>query len=170
MQTTSFSVCFGMFSSLITKHNSRHNHHNHGCRRQKWPPSIPHEALRSTLTLRMNRLQPPKFADVILGGLRVCMALKALLCSGDDELPQHRSVLRAIRTLNPPKNYMRKFGGLSPIHTLCRHGAQGLMWGTRGPFLPATVMVGYGCVRWCWPLEANIRSTHCRNSNNCLRK
>jgi hypothetical protein len=27
-----------------------------------------------------------------LGGLRVFMALKALLCSGDDESPQHRSV------------------------------------------------------------------------------
>jgi hypothetical protein len=32
------------------------------------------------------------------------MALKALLCSGDDELPQHQSVLRAIHTLNSPKN------------------------------------------------------------------
>ncbi len=34
------------------------------------------------------------------------MALKALLCSGDDESPQHRSVLRAIHTLNSPKNYI----------------------------------------------------------------
>jgi hypothetical protein len=30
------------------------------------------------------------------GGLRVCMALKVLLCSNDDESPQHWSVLRAI--------------------------------------------------------------------------
>jgi hypothetical protein len=31
----------------------------------------------------------------------VCMALKVLICSGDDELPQHWSVLRAIiHTLN----------------------------------------------------------------------
>jgi hypothetical protein len=74
------------------------------------------------------------------------MALKALLCSGDDELPQYRSVLRAINTLNSPKNYTRLLRGLSPIHSTHWHGAQGLMWSTRGPFLPAAAMVGYGCV------------------------
>jgi hypothetical protein len=73
------------------------------------------------------------------------MALKALLCSGDDELPQHRSVLRAIHTLNSPKNYIRLLGGLSSIHSMCWHGAQGLIWGTRGPFPLAAAMVGYGC-------------------------
>ncbi len=74
------------------------------------------------------------------------MALKVLLCSGDDELPQHWSVLRAIHTLNRPKNYTRLLGGLSPIDLMHRRGAQGLMWGARGPFLPAMAMVGYGCV------------------------
>jgi hypothetical protein len=74
------------------------------------------------------------------------MALKALLCSGDNELPQHQSVLRAINTLNSPKNYIRLLGGLSPIHLMNRLGAQGLMWGTRGPFPPAAAMGGYGCV------------------------
>jgi hypothetical protein len=74
------------------------------------------------------------------------MALKVLLCSGDDELPQHRSVLRAINTLNSPKNYIRLLGVLSSIHLARRHRAQGLMHGTRGPFLPAAAMVGYGCV------------------------
>ncbi len=92
------------------------------------------------------------------------MALKALLCSGDDESPQHRSVLRAIHTLNSPENYSRLFGGLSPIHTLHQRGAQGLMWGTRGPFPPAAVMVSYGCVGRCWQLEANVRSTYSRIS------
>ncbi len=81
-----------------------------------------------------------------LGGLRVFMALKVLFCSGDDESPQHRSVLRAIHTLNSPKNYIRKLGGLLPIHLMHRRGAQGLMWGTTGQFLPAAAMVGYGCV------------------------
>ncbi len=81
-----------------------------------------------------------------LGGLRVFMALKVLLCSGDDELPKHQSVLRAIHTLNSPKNYIRKLGGLSPIHSTRLRGAQGLMWGTRGQFLPVVAMVGYGCV------------------------
>ncbi len=98
------------------------------------------------------------------------MALKVPLCSSDDVLPQHRSVLRAIHTLNKPKNYIRLLRGLSPIHTTCRRGAQGLMWGARGPFLPAVAMVGYSCVVHCWPLEANVRSTYYRNSNNCLWK
>jgi hypothetical protein len=74
------------------------------------------------------------------------MALKVLLCSGDDELPQHWSVLRAILTLNSPQNYIRKLGGLLPIHLMRRRGAQGLMWGARGPFSPAAAMVGYCCV------------------------
>jgi hypothetical protein len=74
------------------------------------------------------------------------MALKALLCSGDDESPQHRSVLRAINTLNSPKIFIRLLGGLLPINLTHWRGAQGLMWGTRGPFPPAAAMVGYGCV------------------------
>jgi hypothetical protein len=77
-----------------------------------------------------------------LEGLRVFMALKALLCSGNDESPQHRSVLRAIHTLNSPKNYIRLLGGLLPIHLTHWHGAQGLIWGARGPFLLAAAMVG----------------------------
>jgi hypothetical protein len=89
---------------------------------------------------------PPSLRMYSLGGLRVFMALKALLCSSDDELPQHRSVLRAINTLNSPKKYIRLLGGLLPIHSMRRRGAQGLMWGTRGKFPPAAAMVGYGCV------------------------
>jgi hypothetical protein len=76
----------------------------------------------------------------------VFMALKALLCSRDDESPQHWSVLRAMHTLSSPKNYIRKLRGVLAIHLMRRHGAQGLMWGTRGPFPPAVAMVGYGCV------------------------
>ncbi len=107
---------------------------------------------------------------VQIGGLRVCSTLKALLCSGNDELPQHWSVLRATHTLNIPKNYIRLPGGLSPIHLTHWRGVQGLMWGTRGPYLLAATMVGYSCVGQCWLLETYIRSTYCRNSKNCLRK
>jgi hypothetical protein len=74
------------------------------------------------------------------------MALKVLLCSGNDESPQHWSVLRAINTLNSPKNNIRLLGGLSPIHSTHWRGVLGLMWGTRGPFPPTAAMVGYGCV------------------------
>jgi hypothetical protein len=74
------------------------------------------------------------------------MALKALLCSGNDELSQHQSVLRAINALNSPKKYICLLGGLLPIHSTRQRGAQGLMWGARGPFLPAAATVGFGCV------------------------
>ncbi len=102
---------------------------------------------------------PPSKGMYFLGGLRVCMALKVLLCSGNDELPQHWSVLGAIHTLNSPKNYTRLLGGLSPIHLTRQCGAQGLMWNTRGPFPPAATMVGYGCIGQCWPLKAYIGAT-----------
>jgi hypothetical protein len=61
---------------------------------------------------------PPSLRMYSLGGLRVFMALKALLCSGNDESPQHRSVLRATNTLNSPKKYICLLGGLSPIHLM----------------------------------------------------
>jgi hypothetical protein len=88
---------------------------------------------------------PPSLWMYFGGGLRVFMDLKALLCSGNDELPQHRSVLVTINTLNSPKSYIHLLGGLSPIHSTCRRRAKGLMWGTRGPFPLAAAMVGYGC-------------------------
>jgi hypothetical protein len=69
------------------------------------------------------------------------MALKTLRCCGDLSLPKQRSALRAINTLNPPKEYIRKLGGLSPIHLMHRRGAQGLMWGARGLIPPAAAMV-----------------------------
>ncbi len=119
---------------------------------------------------RMDGWQPLQQANIFWGGLMVCMALKALLCSGNDELPQHWSVLKVIHTVNSPKNYTGLLGGLSPIHSTHRRGAQGLMWDTRGPFPPAAAIVGYGGVGWCWPLEAYVRLTYCRNSKNCLQK
>ncbi len=66
---------------------------------------------------------PPSLRIYFLGGSRVFMDLKALLCSGDDELPQHQ------------------------------HGAKGLVWGTLGGhfcrrrlWLAMVVMVDVG--RW----------------------
>jgi hypothetical protein len=41
----------------------------------------------------------------------------------------------------PPKKYIRKLGRLSSIHLKPWPGAQGLMWGARGPFLLAAAMV-----------------------------
>jgi hypothetical protein len=69
------------------------------------------------------------------------MALKTLQCSGNSSSQEQGRTLRAINTLNPPPNYIRKLGGFLPIHSTCRRGAQGLMWGARGPFPPAAAMV-----------------------------
>jgi hypothetical protein len=69
------------------------------------------------------------------------MALKTLRCCGNASSQEQRSVLRAIQNSNPPKNYICLLGGLSPSHSKHRQGAQGLMWGTRGPFLLAAAMV-----------------------------
>jgi hypothetical protein len=108
---------------------------------------------------------PPSLRMYFGGGLRVSMALKALLCSGDDELPQHLSVLRAVHTLNSPKHYIRLLGGLLPIHSMHQHRVQGLMRGTRGPFPPAAAMVSCSCVDQCWSLEAYA---YCRNNNKIV--
>jgi hypothetical protein len=69
------------------------------------------------------------------------MALKILRCYGDASSLEQRSALRAIHTLTPPKKYIHKLRGLSPIHSMRQCGAQGLMWGARGPFLLAVAMV-----------------------------
>jgi hypothetical protein len=89
--------------------------------------------------------QPPKQADIFLGVLRVCMALKTLQCCGGASWPEQRSALRAMHTLNLPKIIPAASLGvchmLSPIHLMHRHGAQGLMWGSRGPFQLAAALV-----------------------------
>ena len=113
---------------------------------------------------------PPSKRMYFLGLLRVCMALKTLQCCGNASSLEQRSTLSAIHTLNPPPQYIRKLRGLLPIHSMHLRRAQGLMWGPSRAFLPAAAMVGYGCVGQCWPLEADVRLTYCRNSRNCLRK
>ncbi len=89
------------------------------------------------------------------------MALKTLRCCGDSSSLEQRSALRAINTLNPPKNHIRKLGGLSPIHSTRRRGAQGLMWVARGPFLPAAAMV----VVVVMPVVICAKATEKRNKN-----
>jgi hypothetical protein len=87
------------------------------------------------------------------------MALKALLCSGYDASPQHRSVLRAMHTLNTPKNYTRLLGKSFLIERGCQSRAQGLMWGARGPFLLAAAMMAMVVLinvgHWDWELMSD---------------
>ncbi len=104
---------------------------------------------------------PPSKRIYFLGLLRVFIALKTLRCCGDSSSPEQRSALRAINTLNPPKEYIRKLGGLLPIHSTCRRRAQGLMWGARGPFPLAAAMV----VAVVTPVMFCAKATEKRNKN-----
>ncbi len=88
------------------------------------------------------------------GGLRVCMAL---LCFGNYASPQHWSILRAIHTLNTPKNYIPLPGESSLSKRRCWSGAQGLMWGARGAFLRVAAMVAMVVfvIVGCWRLTSD---------------
>jgi hypothetical protein len=57
---------------------------------------------------------PPSKRYNFGGRVRGCMAIKVLLCSGNDALPQHQSVLRAIHPLTPPKIITACLGDLRP--------------------------------------------------------
>ncbi len=57
---------------------------------------------------------PPSKWIYFLGLLRVFMALKTLRCCGDSSLPEQRSALRAINTLNPTNNTSASSGGYCP--------------------------------------------------------
>jgi hypothetical protein len=114
------SVFIAFFSSLSTNHNWHHTAMaatgRNGPLAPHMRPCTPHRHIEW-----MDKKNPSKLMHV-LGELRVCMALKALLCSGNDESPQHQSVLRAIHTLNSPQKYTRLLGGdvTYPFNMLAR--------------------------------------------------
>ena len=140
-------MCFiYFFGSLSTQHNWRHNRHNHGRRWRKCPP--PH--MRYCAQRRHVEWMgddPPSLRMYFFGGLRVFMALKALLCSGDDASPQNRSVLRAMHTPTAPKIISACSGGYRP--SIQRVGAErkvscgglGVHFRRRRPWSAMVVMV-----------------------------
>jgi hypothetical protein len=70
------------------------------------------------------------------------MALKTLRCCVNALSPEQRSALRVIHTITPPpKKNICKLGGLSPILLKHQRGAQDIMWGARGPFLPMAAII-----------------------------
>jgi hypothetical protein len=89
----------------------------------------------------MDGQQPPKQVDIIFGAVEGVYGPQTLQCCGNASSPEQRSDLRATHTLNPPKKYICKLGGLLPIHLMRWCRVQGLMWGARGPFPPAAAMV-----------------------------
>ncbi len=68
------------------------------------------------------------------------MVLKTLQCCGNASSPEQRSALRGTHTLNPQKLHLLSQGVVAhPLEAAAQ--SAGLMWGTRGPFLPAVAMV-----------------------------
>jgi hypothetical protein len=61
----------------------------------------------------------------------------------------------------PPQRINLQARGLSPIHLTRQRGAQGLMWGARGPFPPAAAMV----VAVVMPVVFCAKATEKRNKN-----
>ncbi len=169
IKTTNFCVfCICQyFSSLSTKHNGRHNHHNHGHHQRKWPPSTPHEALRSVPMHWMDGRQPSELADVFGGGWGCAWPSKHSFVPA---MMLHHNIGVFWGPYTPstaPKIISACLGRCRPsIRCIgLEHKAScGALGG------PAAAMVCYGCVGWCWLLEADVRSTYCRNSNNCWQK
>ncbi len=84
---------------------------------------------------------PPSLPMYFWEGLRVFMALKALLCSGNDASPQHWSVLRAIHSLDSRKSYICLLGG-------CRLSIQCIGTKRKASF---GALGGHFCRRLPWP-------------------
>jgi hypothetical protein len=126
--------------------NTHNQHHNHGQCRRKWPPNTPNEASSPAMTHCTDGRQPPKQAVIILGGVRGCMAIKVLPCSGNDASPQHRSVLRAIHPLTPPKIITACSGDLPPSSD--DDGA--------GRKASCGVQGGHFCRRWPWSVVVEM--------------
>jgi hypothetical protein len=90
--------------------------------------------------------------DLLLGGLIGPMAFEVLLDSGNDVLPQHQSIFRAIHPLNPHKKHICLLGRSFIIDQTHQHKMKGPLRGARGPFLLVGVMV----VMVVLPLRAHI--------------
>jgi hypothetical protein len=81
---------------------------------------------------------PPSKRIYFLGLLRMCVALKTLQCCGDSLMPER---FEGHTHPQPPKTLHLLARGLQTIRSKHRRGAQGLIWGARGPFPPAVPMV-----------------------------
>ncbi len=135
-----FSVALAQNTSGVTTATTMAAASRNGPLASHMRPGAPHQCVKWMGN------NPPSLQMYFWGGSRVVfMDLKALLCSSDDESPQHWSVLGTINALNSPKSYICLLRGLSPIHSMCWGGVKGLVWGARGPFSPAVAMIGYGC-------------------------
>jgi hypothetical protein len=105
------------------------------------PPSTPHEALRSTPMRRMDGRQPSKLAGIIFGAVEgvygpqnTPMLWQFIIAGTKERFEGHT------HPQPPPQKYIRYLRGLLPIHSWHWRGAEGILWGARGPFLPAAAL------------------------------
>jgi hypothetical protein len=116
---------------------------------------------------RIDGRQPPKQADILLGavegvyGPQNTPILWRFIISGTKERFEGHT-----HPQQPPK-YIRKLGGLSPIHSKHQRRVQGLMWGAKGTYPPAAAMV----VAVVMPVVFSAKATEKCNQNtkiNCM--
>jgi hypothetical protein len=88
---------------------------DHGCRRQKWPPSTPQEALRSALTCQIDGGQPLEQAGIILGAVEgvygpqnLPMLWRFIIAKTQERFEGHT------HPQPPPKNTSACLGGYCP--------------------------------------------------------
>jgi hypothetical protein len=99
---------------------------------------------------------PPSLRMYLGGGLRVFMALKVLLCIGNDASPQNRSVLRAMHNPTAPKVISACSGGYclsiqrAGVEQKVLCGALGGHFRQRRLWLAMVVMVDVGRWRHTW--------------------
>jgi hypothetical protein len=89
---------------------------------------------------QMDGQQPPKQAVIIFGAIegvygpqRTLMLWQFIVAGTTERFEGHTHP-------QPPQKYIRLLEGLSPIHSWHWRGAEGIMWGTRGPFLLVAAM------------------------------
>ena len=148
----------GSFSGMLQ--NTHNHHHNHGSCQQKCPPKkcvLNYNRLFELECSRLTHMRPqaPQWCIVQMGDNPPCkraycfgewkgrMALKGLLCSGDDASQQHWSVLRAIHPFNLQKKYSLARGVFSHWVMRTARGARPHM-GCKGVISSG---VGHG---WLW--------------------
>ncbi len=146
-------MIFGNLLSLtpIFKHvRGKQPHHNHGRRRQKWPPIAAHELKCQAHTRQITGEQCPDQADFFSCNKGVYCPLNAPMVRQWRQwiLPHHQSILRVIDPL-----IARKLGASFAVNPETMHLTLELMCSNRGPFLAVAAMVMGGVVgRWPWCL------------------
>jgi hypothetical protein len=89
----------------------------------------------------MDGRQPPEQTDIVFGAVEGVYGPQKTPMLWQCIIARIKEPLRAIHILNPPPKYIHKLGWLLPIHSMYSRGAQCLMRGARGPFLPMAAMV-----------------------------